>query len=485
MADSFSLVTDPWIKVESSSRLSLQDFFSAEEPPVLGGTPAERFLAFRLLLAITQAAAAPQDSSDLEELTADELKAKVLEYLADHVTCFDLYDPEHPFLQYPQVVSEDKFIPTGDLCFGVCTGNATLLFDGNKTKPLEAADEVYLLLQVLILGLSGKKPDAKIVLAPGLSKKASSPASPSLGRGWLHSMPIGENIFETLRLNLISEEELGEDLFGYLSNGLGVAPWEKKPESEIGPEAEAYAASLFGRLIPLSRFCHIVNGQMHMTSGIAYPTIEHGASDPSVSVRLVDKGKKFSAVYADTSRRPWRQVNALFGFADSQEGCRILKLRAADDGFCGVWCFGIKISEQAGEQYFSGADGYVEEFYRLDENLEESGFNNRYLHSLKEVDQISKTLYVCVSKYYNEMKAADIGKKMAISAQQSFWSACDPYGSAFVKACSDGTVSQFVSSFAKFAEEAYENVCPKARSRQLMAYIKCRPVLWKWMNLEK
>ena len=151
MADSFSLVTDPWIKVESSPRLSLQDFFSAEEPPVLGGTPAERFLAFRLLLAITQAAAAPQDSSDLEELTADELKAKVLEYLADHVTCFDLYDPEHPFLQYPQVVSEDKFIPTGDLCFGVCTGNATLLFDGNKTKPLEAADEVYLLLQVLTL----------------------------------------------------------------------------------------------------------------------------------------------------------------------------------------------------------------------------------------------------------------------------------------------------------------------------------------------
>lgn len=113
MADSFSLVTDPWIKVESSPRLSLQDFFSAGEPPVLGGTPAERFLAFRLLLAITQAAAAPQDSSDLEELTADELKAKVLEYLADHVTCFDLYDPEHPFLQYPQVVSEDKFIPTG------------------------------------------------------------------------------------------------------------------------------------------------------------------------------------------------------------------------------------------------------------------------------------------------------------------------------------------------------------------------------------
>lgn len=74
---------------------------------------------------------------------------------------------------------------------------------------------------------------------------------------------------------------------------------------------------------------------------------------------------------------------------------------------------------------------------------------------------------------------------MAISAQQSFWSACDPYGSAFVKACSDGTVSQFVSSFAKFAEEAYENVCPKARGRQLMAYIKCRPVSWKWMNFEK
>lgn len=97
MAEKFSLVTDPWIKVESSPRLSLQDFFSAEEPPVLGGTPAERFLAFRLLLAISQAAAAPQDSSDLEELTADELKAKVLEYLADHVTCFDLYDPEHPF----------------------------------------------------------------------------------------------------------------------------------------------------------------------------------------------------------------------------------------------------------------------------------------------------------------------------------------------------------------------------------------------------
>ena len=482
MPTSFSLVSDPWIKVEDSPLLSLLEFFSSDRLPELSGSPADRFVVFRLLTAICQAATVLQDRDDLDALSAEELKSNVREYLEVHQNQFELYDPERPFLQYPKVVSKDKAIATGDLCFGVCTGNATLLFEGNRQKTLTPADEAYLLLQVLILGLAGKKPDAKIVLTNGLTKKASSPASPSLGRGWLHSMPIGEDIFETLRLNLLSQEELEEDLFGYLSGGLGHAPWEKKPEKETGTEADAYAASLFGRLIPMARFCHIVDGYMHMTSGIAYPTIEHGASDPSVSIRLIDKGKRFSAVYADTSRRPWRQLHAVLGYAGVQEGCRLLKARADDDAFRGVWCFGIKISEQAGEQYFSGSDGFVEEIFKFDEKLEESGFNNCYLNGLKDLDQIAKTLYVCVSKYYEELNAADIGKKMAIAAQQAYWSSCDVFGTQFVNSCSDGTTDQWISKFAEFAEEAYGSVCPKATARQLMAYTKCRPILRKWIK---
>lgn len=181
-----NLVLDPWIKIRFHERVSILDFFNLDDSTELDGLPPERFVVFRLLLAILQAACvdADTDLDELEELNIVNMKERAKKYLMEHKDEFWLYGYKNksPFLQYNKVVSGDKkSFSVGDLVMGVCTGNATLLYESNRKRDICIEDEVYVLLLQTILAFSGKKPDSNIVLAEKYTKKKSSPASPTLG----------------------------------------------------------------------------------------------------------------------------------------------------------------------------------------------------------------------------------------------------------------------------------------------------------------
>ena len=78
MFRSFNLVTDPWIKLIDNQTASLRDFFDRDAAPELGGTPIQRLIVFRLLLAITYQACPLEMEEDYEELTVKEMRQKVL-----------------------------------------------------------------------------------------------------------------------------------------------------------------------------------------------------------------------------------------------------------------------------------------------------------------------------------------------------------------------------------------------------------------------
>lgn len=77
-----------------------------------------------------------------------------------------------------------------------------------------------------------------------------------------------------------------------MKSGIGVPPWESMPLKEVGTEADAYTSSLLGWLVPISRFCRLEDGMVHMTSGVEYPKITTGLCDLSVSTKSVGSGAK-------------------------------------------------------------------------------------------------------------------------------------------------------------------------------------------------
>lgn len=484
MFRSFNLVTDPWIKLIDNQTASLRDFFDRDAAPELGGTPIQRLIVFRLLLAITYQACPLEMEEDYEELTVKEMRQKVLTYLEMHQKQFELFDEEHPFLQHPGITTENakKFFPLEAFVPGICYGNATVLFSSNEmTQTLSDSDVVYALLQVVTFGMGGKKPEKELVFTPGYTKKSASPL-PALGRGWLHTFALGVDVFESLRLNLFSEELFDEATLSFLKKRIGKAPWEDMPTKEIGPEADAYTSSLMGWLVPIARFCRLTPQGLALTSGIEYPKIETGDCDLSVSTKETGNGAKakITALRAQTKIAPWRQVEAVlafFGYPEKQAGCRGLRLVLSkrQRGMSAIWCVGMQVSEQSGEQYFSGTDDFVESVFKVNPEQLTPTFLIKYVAQLEQFERVRKTLYTCVTKFYEFLNAKDLGQKMASKAQELFWVKCSPIGVQMVEAYAQGQDVNFEKQIWVVAQTTYSQVCSKVGARQFMAYEKYRP----------
>lgn len=482
---SYSLVDQPWIKLIDGEYVSLKSFFELDSPPTMGGTPIQRLVLFRLLLAIVYRACPLETEDDFEALTIDSMKTSVLRYLEAHRSAFDLWDEQKPFLQHPGISSAkpEKELAPGAFMPGVCSGNATLLFDSNcLTSDLSDSDLVYTLLTLVTFGLGGKKGDKDLVFSPG-HKKKSAPASPALGRGWLHSFPIGDNLYETLKLNCLSQEIIDDAELEFLSAGVGVPAWEDMPTTEVGKDAAEYASSLCGWLVPVSRFCRLLGrDRLYMTSGVEYPKIDTGICDLSVSTKTggTKTQPKMTAVRANRSLEPWRQLDAVLAFfgGNKKSGCRGLQLAFERRPMFvkGIWCVGMQVSEQSGEQYMSGDDDFVESVFLVPNEWQGTIFLNEYKEEMLNLDHIRRVLYSSVMKFYEELKAADVGKSKAERAQATFWTLCSPLGSQWVQACGKGETVRLRHEFQKAAWQAYDLVCPKGTSKQLMAYEKCRPI---------
>ena len=461
MKKEFNLATDSWIKLAGRPPVSLLDFFANDDAIVLGGTAVQKLVVFRLLLAILQVSCSLEDEEEWKELTIEEMKTLAINYLKLHIAEFGLYDKEKPFLQHPLVtVKKEKLLPIGAFLPGVCVGNATVLYSSNiLPQTVSDQDTVYALLQLVTFGMGGKRPDQSIIFAPGYEKK-SAPSSPALGRGWLHSFPLGDNIFETLKLNIFSEEKIEE--IAFMKSGIGVPPWESMPLKEVGTEADAYTSSLLGWLVPISRFCRLEDGMVHMTSGVEYPKIVTGICDLSVSTKSVGPAAKktISAVQAQTSCLPWRQLDAVMAYLGkgSALGCKSIQMRSQDA--IGIWCLGMQVSDNSGEQFFSGWDDFVESTFTAQKGWIGTVFFENYLQEFCEINKLKNILYAAIMNYYKSMKAEDFGKECADRGVRNFWSYAEGLSLNFIRACAEGDPSKFRSKFNELILKAYSDVCP-------------------------
>ncbi|MDM8545410.1 type I-E CRISPR-associated protein Cse1/CasA [Candidatus Venteria ishoeyi] len=487
----FSLLNDPWIPVVDVGRVSLRQLFSEPAYRALGGNPVQKIALTKLLLAIAQAAYTPQDDDDWAALGAQGLAEKSLAYLEKWQDHFYLYG-DQPFLQMPEITKAAEQ-SLGAVLPEIATGNTTVVNAFQLEKNLDDADKALLILTLMGFALAGKKTDNTVVLSETYTGKTkpngkgmSGKAGTSIGfMGFLHNFLSGESILQSLWFNLLSHEDI--KTIGLYPQGLGAAPWEVMPQTEDCTTALQLQESVMGRLVPLSRFCLLTENGLHYSEGIAHPDYKSGVVDPSVAVNFKPKTPKI--IWADTERRPWRSLTALLSFmeANGEFNCYTLQMgllrtrkQTAVENI-GIWSGGLRVSSNAGEQYASGSDDFVESSVFIPaEELGENWYQQLKLE-MKEIEKLAKTIYGASRQYFADLGIHDA--KQAGFASNLFWQLCERQFQTLLYACEDSEQTKRLrKTFAAFASKAYNDYCPKETARQLEAWAKNHPNLSKYMK---
>lgn len=497
MENRFNLIDEPWIPVADVGRASLRQIFSEPDFRALGGNPVQRIALLKLLLAIAQAAATPEDEAGWRTLGATGLATRCLAYLDQWRDRFFLYG-DAPFLQVPAIAAA-QVKTYGTVLPAVATGNTTVVNETQNEQPLSDMDRAMLLVSLMGFALGGKKTDNSVTLSPGYQGKHNAKSKPSTGKpgpavahmGLLHSFLSGTHLQQTVWLNLLDRQQV--ERWQRYPGGIGVAPWEQMPAGEDDAVAQALQQTLMGRLLPLCRFCLLTEEGLHYSEGIAYPNYKDGVTDPTAAADY--SGKKPKALWANPEKRPWRELTALLGFLAQQQnhGFECLQLNAtlgracvAVDSFA-IWSGGLRVSSNAGEQYASGNDDFVASSVWLQSAALGDLWFAQLQTEMNALDVLAKHLYGHVMGYF-KYQLVD-GAPLAAQATHLFWQLCERDFQTLVNHCAPGEDNmagryKLRRRFAAYAQQAYDHSCPRDTARQLDAWAKCRPNHHKYLTEE-
>ena len=507
MENRFNLIDEPWIPVADVGRVSLKDIFSNPRLRALGGNPVQKIALTKLLLAIAQAAATPQDNDEWKAMGWQGMADKCLSYLSKWHDRFYLYG-DQPFLQMP-AISSAEVKSLGVLSPEISTGNTTVLTQSQKEPNVSDADKAITIIVQMGFGLSGKKTDNSIVLTAGYrgkqndkGKAASGKAGVSVGHmGLLHSFWLGDSVVHSVWLNLFTHDDISESV---MFPTLGVAPWENMPIGEDDEIARALKESLIGRLMPLGKFCLLAENGIHYTDGIAHAGYLEGKADPTASVDFSQKKPK--ALWVNPSKRPWRELTSLLqfieqgkagGFETPQLKQTLKRVSRSAEQFA-IWSGGLRVSSNAGEQYASGTDDYVQSEVWLHSSLLCGIFLEQLKLEMAQLEAIQKQLWAAVVRYFRQLsdidksgsgKAQPFVANQAEKATSSFWQLCERQSQALIDACDSAEEAkvqrlQLRKTFISYAAQIFDQLCPNNSARQMDAWAQARPNFSKYLKDE-
>lgn len=507
MDNRFNLIDEPWIPVAAKGRVSLKDIFKDRQLSALSANPVQKIALMKLLQAIAQSAATPLDDGDWRTLGWQGMAERCLNYLDKWHAHFYLYG-EKPFLQMPAMsAAEVKSLAV--LSPEISTGNTTVLMETQQQQCMDDADKALLLLVQMGFGLGGKKTDNSVVLTPGYrgkkndkGKAASGKAGSAVGHmGLLHSHWLGESIVHSIWLNLFTAEDIAE-LTMYPE--LGIAPWQQMPSGEDDAIAQALKRSLLGRLLPLGKFCLLTDKGIHYSDGIAHEGYLEGKADPTVSVDFSQKKPK--ALWVNPGKRPWRELTSLLQFIDQTQVSgfdtlqlkRTLKRVSRNNAFITLWSGGLRVSSNAGEQYASGNDDYVESSLGLPTDLLGTVNLELVKREMAQLETVQKGLWSAVVHYFHYLsdgnspasgKAPPLAANQADKATTLFWQLCERHSQALFRACAMSvkgrpTRRQLRRCFADYAQQLFDQRCPASSARQVDAWAQSRPNFAKYIDAE-
>ncbi|WP_315709577.1 type I-E CRISPR-associated protein Cse1/CasA [Brenneria uluponensis] len=507
MENRFNLIDEPWISVADIGQVSLKEIFSNPQLRALGGNPVQKIALTKLLLAIAQSASTPCDDNDWRQTGWQGMAENCLSYLEKWHDRFYLYG-EKPFLQMPAIqAAEVKSL--GVLSPEISTGNTTVLTETQQEQSSYDADKAITVIVQMGFGLSGKKTDNSVVLTAGYQGKQNDKGKPASGKagiavghmGLLHSFWLGDSIVHSVWLNLFTTEDIAE-LVMYPT--LGVAPWEQMPAGEDDDIAQALKTSLIGRLIPMGKFCLLADNGIHYSDGIVHAGYLEGKADPTASVDFAQKKPK--ALWVNPSKRPWRELTSLLQFIeqgkvggfDTPQLKRTLKRVSRSAEQFALWSGGLRVSSNAGEQYASGTDDYVQSEIWLSSHLLGSVFLEYLKHEMSQLEAIQKQLWGAVVRYFRQLsdidksgtgKAQPFVSNQAEKATSTFWQLCERRAQVLINACDSTDEAkrqriQLHKTFTAYAIQVFDQMCQNDSARQMDAWAQSRPNFSKYLKAD-
>ena len=312
---SFNLVDEGWLPCTHAENselqmLGLRDVLLNAHTlsEIQSESPLETVAIVRLLLAVLYAAINPQNELDWKSLWREEKFApdKINAYLDKWHDRFDLFSLAHPFLQVANMTMAQAG-PLAQLATEAATGNNATLFDhiSDDAPPAfspAAAARRLLAAQAFALGFGkaaeavvGDKPFPRPYLADAICLRGITL--------WLS----GENLFQTLLLNLVPGEESRRD---------DVPLWERDDPSKlldrVGKDGriKSGAKGVVDRMVWQSRMIRLIP-EPDGTVRRAYFTQgrEADKSDDPMKVYISDAKLGVYALNLNAEKAAWRDLH--------------------------------------------------------------------------------------------------------------------------------------------------------------------------------
>lgn len=337
LTNSFNLWTEPWIRVTwmdgSLSDVGIvqclsraHEIYGLSDPSPLVVCGTHRFLT-----AILQFIYNPNDLFPVEELWAQRhFDEGLLEKFAQQYReSLDLFHPEYPFLQTPEVPSEKDQKPVALLLAEVPTGT-------NRTLFHHVSDDTHAFCPACCA--------RGIVAIPAFASSGGKGIRPSInGVPPIYVVPIVQTLFDSLTLSILTPEHQPTKAE---PKRVDTMPWgmQARIQKDYTAEVPGYIESL---LFPARRV-HLVPEtkpglctQCGLSSevlirGIGYEMghwLDKGIGqwdDPFIATRIAKAGKKDQSI---VSVRPvpgksmWREYNTLLLASDAQDAHRPKMIR--------------------------------------------------------------------------------------------------------------------------------------------------------------
>lgn len=452
--------------------------------------PGARVALMRFLLCIVSRSLPLPPTRSEWEFAKERIAPQAIAYLKEWESAFDLYG-EHPFLQV--VGLEKEWNATLDkLDFNLASGNNHTLFDhlaSDAGRPHPPAWQALMLLVAQNFspdGLVGPNQWNHIKT----NEKTRNSASPAVEGSPLHTFLLGDDILETLHLNLIPQAELG-------TLKLGVPVWEKFPNDP--GEAQEFRDTLFGRLTPLSRAVRLPEEGTAISFAVAcnYARISEFV-DPYLENRRAGKKETLSYLRIQPERHPWRELESLLALHPSSAELtppKHLQNRylISDDKALRLWCGGVAKDQakyifsgewlftfQAQAQYRTELPVLLGHFARTAEEvatLLEKTIEIFWNHFAYVGDK-NKPVNVPKKIRKEQEKAREQAQKQAV---RSFWQRLDMSVAAFFnpQGKKEPDFTELYRELRDAAETFFTAALPNQSPRGIMAYVKTMPYFRK------
>jgi CRISPR system Cascade subunit CasA len=487
---SFDLITEPWIPVlyelgheAGATRVGLRQLFEdAAEIRDLALPPLQRIAVMRLLICITQAALeGPEDDEDWLACR-ERIQPAVATYLQKWQDRFNLFGP-YPFLQVaklePASGKSEGDLPSLDkLNFAWAAGNAHTLFDHGA---LSGKREISLpQLAVYVLTFQCFHPGGLLSDAywDGEPISRSTTQAPCVEGSALLGILLGENLLETIHLNLIPKQRLISPE-GETSASFGRPVWEfATPPKASSAEAEKVIRSYLGRLVPLSRALRLLPGtdRCLITKGLDYPRLPI-SREPMATVVPAKKGLSYLRISAD--RHPWRELHSVLvlGTVDKPGGplCLHNIRRLYHDKpqvVVDLWVGGMEVDQakliDTREWLFSFTPSLLGE-----SNL------RVYQQGVSLALDHDSSLRTAVQRYCKQMNLESRG--FTPRAVSMYWSMLDNFYPELIQLAEQGAaLDLWEKRLLHCAFEAYTYACPAETPRQMHAFVLGRRSLFSF-----